>query len=442
MFLMQVSLRNVRSIKSLDLDFRSSEGNARRWTLLLGENGCGKSSALRAIALLLAGSEALPDLLGEPDAWIRNGSKKCLISGILATAKGEIREIALEINRGDGIRQIFSRNHSSLEALDKALSFAERNYFVLGYGVSRRPAAPKSRSTFPDERSRVPRSMGVATMFSPDATLISLEQWAMDLEYRKGSSSMDAIRRALNQLLPDMQFSRIDRESRQIIFDTVDGEIPLSQLSDGYQNIAAWCGDLLYRITEAFPDRKDPLSTRGVLLIDEIDLHLHPTWRRKLVEFLSLTLPNFQFVATTHSALTAQQSGDGELYVIRREGKDHLPTLTPFVGEPRNMMLHQLLMSPMFGLRTMDSVAVENARSVVRTLSSKKTPLSVGESRELKHMYEVLSEAPNWDAIPEYAKEQIDLLKRINSTLDKDGKRPAVSARKLKSVVKEIGSSD
>ncbi|OIN52488.1 hypothetical protein BLL37_05620 [Pseudomonas azotoformans] len=284
--------------------------------------------------------------------------------------------------------------------------------------------------------------MGVATMFSPDATLISLEQWAMDLEYRKGSSSMDAIRRALNQLLPDMQFSRIDRESRQIIFDTVDGEIPLSQLSDGYQNIAAWCGDLLYRITEAFPDRKDPLSTRGVLLIDEIDLHLHPTWRRKLVEFLSLTLPNFQFVATTHSALTAQQSGDGELYVIRREGKDHLPTLTPFVGEPRNMMLHQLLMSPMFGLRTMDSVAVENARSVVRTLSSKKTPLSVGESRELKHMYEVLSEAPNWDAIPEYAKEQIDLLKRINSTLDKDGKRPAVSARKLKSVVKEIGSSD
>ena len=137
MFLMQVSLRNVRSIKSLDLDFRSSEGNARRWTLLLGENGCGKSSALRAIALLLAGSEALPDLLGEPDAWIRNGSKKCLISGILATAKGEIREIALEINRGDGIRQIFSRNHSSLEALDKALSFAERNYFVLGYGVSR-----------------------------------------------------------------------------------------------------------------------------------------------------------------------------------------------------------------------------------------------------------------------------------------------------------------
>lgn len=439
MFLIKVALRNVRSIKSLDLDFRSTEGDARRWTLLLGENGCGKSSALRAIALLLAGSEALPDLLGEPDAWIRNGAKKCVIGGTLVTAKGEVREIALEINRGDGIRQIFSRNHSSLEALDAALSKADRNYFVLGYGVSRRPTAAKSRSTFPDERSRVPRAQGVATMFSPDAALISLEQWAMDLEYRKGKSSMEAIRRALNQLLPDMQFSRIDRESRQIIFNTVDGEVPLSQLSDGYQNMAAWCGDLLYRITEAFPDRRDPLSTRGVLLIDEIDLHLHPIWRRRLVEFLSITLPNFQFIATTHSALTAQQSGEGELYVIRREGRYHLPTLTPFIGEPRNMMLHQLLMSPMFGLRTMDSVAVENARSVVRSLSIRKTPLSADENQQLQHMHEVLSDAPNWDAIPAYAKEQIELLKGINASMVKDGKRPTISAKKLKAVVKELG---
>ncbi|MCF5503822.1 AAA family ATPase, partial [Pseudomonas syringae] len=380
-----------------------------------------------------------PDLLGEPDAWIRNGANKCVIKGTLVTAKGETREIALEINRGDGLRQIFTRNHSSLEALDAALSKAERNYFVLGYGVSRRPTAAKSRSTFPDERSRVPRAQGVATMFSSDAVLISLEQWAMDLEYRKGQSSMDAVRRALNQLLPDMQFSHIDRELRQIIFKTVDGDVPLSQLSDGYQNMAAWCGDLLYRITEAFPDRKDPLSTRGVLLIDEIDLHLHPTWRRQLVEFLSITLPKFQFIATTHSALTAQQSGEGELYVIRREGENHLPTLMPFVGEPRNMMLHQLLMSPMFGLTTMDSVSVENARNVVRNLSIKKTALNTDELQQLQNMQKVLRDAPNWDAIPEYAKEQIELLKDINASMTKDGKRRTISAKKLTAVVKELG---
>lgn len=438
MFLVRVALHDVRSIKSIELDFRSPRSKARRWTLLLGENGCGKSSVLRAIALLLSGSDALPELLGEPDIWIRNGAKKCRIEGTLVTAKGEVREIALEIHRGDGIRSIFNRNHESLEALDNALFKAERNYFVLGYGVSRRPTLAKSRSTFPEERSRIPRAQGLATMFSPDASLISLEQWAMDLDYRKGRKSIGAVSQALNQLLPGMEFARIDRELRQIIFKTVDGEVPLSQLSDGYQNMAAWCGDLLFRITEAFPDRKNPLLTRGVLLIDELDLHLHPVWRRRLVDFLSTTLPNFQFIATTHSALTAQQSGEGELYVIRREGQTNAPCLVPFRGEPRKMMLHQLLMSPMFGLETLDSVEVEKARTVVRELSARSAPLSTVEQQQLHRMEKVLKDAPDWDVIPEYALAQKELLEQISSSISRGKKRPSVSASKIRAAVKSL----
>lgn len=441
MFLTRVAIRNVRSMESMDLDFRSSDGSPRRWTLLLGENGCGKSSALRAIALLLAGSEALPDLLGEPEAWIRNGAKQCRVEGTLVTAKGEEREIALEIRRGDGIRQIFERNRSSLDALDAAIAHTDRNYFVLGYGVSRRPTAAQSRSVVADERSRSPRAQGMATMFSPDSALVSLEQWAMDLDYRKGKGSLAAVREALNKLLPDMQFERINRKARQIVFKTVDGEVPLAQLSDGYQNMAAWCGDLLYRITETFPDRKDPLATRGVLLIDELDLHLHPVWRRKLVDFLSSTLPNFQFIATTHSALTAQQSGEGELYVIRREGRQHRPTLVPFVGEPRKMLLHQLLMSPMFGLETMDSVEVEEARSVVRKLSNKRTALTAAEKTRYTASKAVLAASPDWDAVPKYAKEQTALLKGIQASMTTNGKRPALSPRKLKATAKALGAA-
>lgn len=75
MYLVKIALQDVRSIESLNLDFRTATEDTRRWTLLLGENGCGKSSVLRAMALLLAGSEALPELLGDPDAWIRNGAK-------------------------------------------------------------------------------------------------------------------------------------------------------------------------------------------------------------------------------------------------------------------------------------------------------------------------------------------------------------------------------
>lgn len=440
MFLSRVSLSNVRSMEAMTLDFATGQGGNRRWTLLLGENGCGKSSVLRATALLLAGSEALPDLLGEPDAWIRNGAKQCRIEGTLFTAKGESREIALVINRGDRLKAIYERNSASLEALDAAIAHTDRNYFVLGYGVSRRPSSGESRTTVFEEKSRSPRAQALATMFSPNAALVSLEQWAMDLDYRKGKNSLAAVRYALDRLLPEMEFMRIDRKKRHLVFKTVDGEVPLSQLSDGYQNMAAWCGDLLYRITEAFPDRKDPLNTRGVLLIDELDLHLHPVWRRKLVDFLSDTLPNFQFLATTHSALTAQQSGEGELYVIRREGTKQRPTLVPFVGEPRKMMLHQLLMSPMFGLESMDSVEVEQARAAMRRLNSKKAALTVSEKTKMAHLQQVLRAAPSWDAVPHYAREQAALLKDIKASISKDGKRPALSAKKLQTVVKSLGS--
>jgi hypothetical protein len=254
----------------------------------------------------------------------------------------------------------------------------------------------------------------------------------MDLDYRRGAGALAPIRAALNQLMRGMNFSRIDKASGQLMFHTVDGEVPLSQLSDGYQNMAAWCGDLLYRITEAFPDRKDPLATRGVLLIDELDLHLHPVWRRQLVDFLSALLPHFQFIATTHSALTAQQSGEGELFVIRREGAKQRPTLVPFVGEPRLMGVHQLLMSPMFGLASMDSVVVEQARDTARKLQAKSTAkgkaLTARERTQLQRSTEVLRAAPEWDAVPGYARQQAALLRELKATIAKQAAQSAKPA--------------
>ena len=75
----------------------------------------------------------------------------------------------------------------------------------------------------------------------------------------------------MKDFLPGISFHSIVRDKKQVLFETVDGIISLDQLSDGYQNMAAWIGDLLYRITETFRDYNNPLSARGVLLIDEID---------------------------------------------------------------------------------------------------------------------------------------------------------------------------
>jgi len=78
--------------------------------MLLGENGCGKSTILRSVALLMAGSNALPELLGNPDTWIRIGKNSCLFRANLITAAGEQRTIEFTLRRGHRMLDVFERN--------------------------------------------------------------------------------------------------------------------------------------------------------------------------------------------------------------------------------------------------------------------------------------------------------------------------------------------
>ena len=101
MFLKRILLKNVRCFGDLDLSFVEDDGSIRKWTLILGENGTGKSNLLQAVALLTAGSNALNDLLGEPSDWIRYGKSFCEMKATLVTIKNEERNIELRIEQGD-----------------------------------------------------------------------------------------------------------------------------------------------------------------------------------------------------------------------------------------------------------------------------------------------------------------------------------------------------
>ena len=145
MFLKRNRLTNVRSIKELDLSFTGANGDIRKWTLLLGENGCGKTSVLRSIALVVAGSRALPELLPRPETWNRLGSKECP-SRRAGDRKGQERAIALRWSRGQHIRDIFGQNQEAMDQIDAALEHSNRNYFLIGYGATRRLAGSRSAS--------------------------------------------------------------------------------------------------------------------------------------------------------------------------------------------------------------------------------------------------------------------------------------------------------
>lgn len=409
MFLRQVKIENVRSIRDLTLSFESETGAVRKWSILLGENGAGKSSVLRAIALALGGSDALPELLIDNEIWIRRGANTASICLDLVTAAQEQRQITLTLRRGESLAQTFRRNRDSLELLDAALAYSARNYFTIGYGVSRRlPASGSSKGN----GFRHPRAQSVATLFSAEATLQSIEQWAMDLDYRRPRAARSILRSVFADMLPGYTFDRIDKKRRQLLFTTPDGALPLSSLSDGYQNIISWCGDLLFRVTETFADYKDPFAARGLLLIDEVDLHLHPVWQRKLIDFLQQKLPNFQILATTHSPLTAHQAAENELYLLRRATAGQPPVLEPFLGDPRKLLLHQFLLSPAFGLDTADSRHVELLKTEYSDLAAQKK-----SSPRLEEVKAELAEVPEWSLDSPQARKRRELLAEIRREL-------------------------
>lgn len=417
MFLKEIELTNFKCHESLYLSFEKVAGNSpiRKTTFLLGENGTGKSALLKAIALITAGSSALGDLLGAADDWIKNGKEFCEIAATLKTFEGEERKIKLRIERGFHLKDIIGRNVESLDLIDRAISHAARNYFVIGYGASRRL---NRDSQFFRQSSEIssPRSLNIQSLFNPDAALVSLTNWAIDLDYTSEGDGLKTVKKALDAFLVDnVKFKTIDRKKKQLIFSTPDGEIPLAQLSDGYQNVTAWVGDLMYRINESFSNFNDPLKARGLLLIDEIDLHLHPRWQRQLHAFLQTKLPNFQVIATTHSPLTAQQADENELYALRREQKR--VELIQFKGSPNKMLIHQILMSPVFGLETDESLKVEKAKTKIREISLKGRK-SNADKALLNRYSETLDETPiNLRTNSLLSEKDLELLQTINREL-------------------------
>ena len=122
------------------------------------------------------------------------------------------------------------RNIKGLAPLEKAFESNKRFYFLAGYGVSRR----LSHTGIIQNVQKSDRAGAVPTLFDPDAELLPLASWAMELHYTGGEHSLELIRSALDALLPhSVRFMHIDKARKILIFDTADGPVSLADLSDG-----------------------------------------------------------------------------------------------------------------------------------------------------------------------------------------------------------------
>ena len=128
-----------------------------------------------------------------------------------------------------------------------------------------------------------------------------------------GDRAVAAIARAVTTFLGGFENLRVQEEPLRLLVDKADVALDLSQLSDGERSFLAMICDLGRRLTLANPLIENPLDGAGVVLIDELELHLHPKWQREVTEKLRTTFPNIQFIATTHSPFVIQALRPGEL---------------------------------------------------------------------------------------------------------------------------------
>ncbi|VTS02067.1 atp binding protein : ATP binding protein OS=Hyalangium minutum GN=DB31_6869 PE=4 SV=1: AAA_21 [Gemmata massiliana] len=250
----------------------------------------------------------------------------------------------------------------------------------------------------------------------------------------KKVAGSDALREALplfervvNQLLP--QGVRLkDISTEKVLFETAEGvELEAIQLSDGFRSFLALVLDLLmhvYNATSRFldyvtEDKKTSaisILAEGIVLIDEVDAHLHPNWQRELGERLRQVFPKIQFIVTTHSPFITQEATDGGLFVLRRNEKGTVD-VEPFPESVRGWTATQILTSPLFGLHSTRSVEMEGLVQRNTELLS-KPKLTAAEKRELNEIKAALEtrlSAPG-ETYEEMNRQQ-DMAKYVDETL-------------------------
>lgn len=302
----RLKLKNVRAIQEMEFHFRPD------FNLVVGVNGVGKTTVLDALAACLSGivnyASRLP---GQRAARFANNDIR---------VGAEAMDIECDFTNGEATKPYcYTIRKPHTGSGNKARFVGYPPPSVSGNEPGGRPLAVlflTNRAASTDSKpSKGAAAGGVAAAYAHALwgrrlRLREFEAWmraqqALVAERRAAGRMLAAFEEAVTRFLPGYRNLRPGDKGTDggfLLIDHGDATLPVNQLSDGERGVLAMVLDLTRRLAQANPEMANPVTDAGaVVLIDEIDLHVHPQWQRRIVENLTNTFPRCQFIATTHS---------------------------------------------------------------------------------------------------------------------------------------------
>lgn len=343
----RLTVRNFRCFGERTLDLMPS------FNLLVGENATGKTAVLEALSVAM-GSLFL-GVRGYGERHLRRGDARLQVftHGTETTfdaaypveveAVGDVEGERIEWKRTlvTPTGRTTSIGAASIKRIGAALDTAVRAGqpvtlpLVAYYGTGRLWLQPRDRASRSptDRKATLSRLEGYRDAIDPRCSPRNLVRWIERQDYaayqeRREPELYRTVKDAMVRMVEHATDLRFDARRQEVIlfFDDRDPQ-PFDNLSDGQRNILALTGDIAVRMARLNPHLGDRTlgETPGVVLIDEIDLHMHPTWQRHLVEDLRTIFPRVQFVATSHSPFIIQTMREGETIILDKRQ----PVLNP-----------------------------------------------------------------------------------------------------------------
>lgn len=372
--LRKVTIENFRKFSRLQLSTENAPV-----TIIVGNNGAGKSSILDAIATGLGWlvsrihrEKGKGPLISEKA--IKNGESHCSIQieleeesksyqwKLVRTGKGKTKKEEsrlTELNTlaeyyreslhepAKGSLPLFAYYPVTRAVMDISWSATGHQSYdeLAGYHDTL-----KGRSDFQQffewfhARENIENSEVIGQLLADlkrsDATP---ERIAQALQKQK-DSQLEAVRRAIGKFMPGFDNLRIQRKPELQMLIDKDGEaLDILQLSDGERCLLAMVGDLARRLAMINPNMENPLEGQGIILIDEIDLHLHPKWQRTVIHNLITTFPNCQFFITTHSPQVLGDANNANVYLLDEDQEEALQPIQNVFGKDSNQVLLEIM---------------------------------------------------------------------------------------------------